>query len=93
MYDYGSAKANFEHYNQTVPPLYFANQVNVPVALYWSSKDWLADPTDVNYLRKTLPNIVDDYELVNWDHLDFIWAINANDYLYQRMIQLMKSYL
>ncbi len=93
MYDYGNAKENFDHYNQTTAPLYDVKKIRLPVALYWADEDWLADPTDVNFLRKNLPNIVDDYEITDWNHLDFLWAINAPDYLYNRMIGLMKKYL
>jgi hypothetical protein len=37
MYDYGSAKENFEHYNQTTAPLYSLNNIKIPVAIYWVS--------------------------------------------------------
>lgn len=91
MYDYGSK--NIEKYNQTTAPLYNLTKVNVPVALYWADKDWLADPTDVNFLRKYLPNVIDDYECEDWNHLDFLWAVNTNDLLYKRMIGLMLKHL
>ena len=93
MYDYGSGKENFAHYNQTTAPLYHVQAVKMPVALYYANNDWLADPQDVNYLRKNLPNIVDDFEISDWNHLDFLWATNANTRLYERMIKLMKKYL
>ena len=93
MFDYGSAKANMAHYNQTTAPLYDLTKVNVPVALYWAQNDWLADPSDVEYLRKNLPNIVDDLNVNIWDHLDFIWATNTKTALYDRMLKLMQNYL
>jgi len=91
MFDYG--KHNAAKYNQTTAPLYDVTRVKVPVALYWADKDWLADPADVNYLRKRLPNIVDDFECLGWNHLDFLWATNTDTLLYERMLKLMKSYL
>jgi pimeloyl-ACP methyl ester carboxylesterase len=93
MYDYGSPSENKVHYNQTTPPLYDLTKIKVPVALYWGGKDWLADPTDVQFIRKNLPNIVDDYDIQDYDHLDFIWSINANEVFYKRMIHLMNSYI
>lgn len=92
MYDFGSAQDNMAHYNQPQPPLYDLTKVKTPVALYWAQEDWLADPTDVNFLRKSLPNIVDDYGKSDWNHLDFVWATNTKPYLYDRMVQLMKKY-
>ena len=92
MYDYGSSKANMLNYNQTTPPAYDLKQVRVPVALYWAQNDWLADPVDIQYLRQNLPNVVDDYGVGDWDHLDFIWAVNANRDIYDRMIKLMQKF-
>ncbi|RMZ96707.1 lysosomal acid lipase cholesteryl ester hydrolase-like [Brachionus plicatilis] len=90
MYDYGS-KENLIQYNQTTPPQYDISKVRVPTALYWAKNDWLADPVDLEYIRKNLPNIVDDYEIMDWDHLDFVWAVNAKEHLYNRIIDLIKS--
>lgn len=91
-YDYGKEE-NMMKYNQPTPPLYNITNVRVPTALYWAKKDWLADPKDVEYIRERLPNIIEDFECENYNHLDFVWAQNANEELYDRMINLMKSYL
>ena len=93
MYDFGTKGNNLKHYNQTEPPLYDLNKVQVPVALYWAVNDWLADPKDVEFLRQNLPNIVDDYEVLDWNHLDFVWAVNTKQEIYDRMVKLMDSYI
>lgn len=90
MYDYG--KDNMAHYNQTDAPLYNITQMKVPVALYYANDDWLADPTDVKFLQANLPNIVDNYEIDNFNHLDFVWAVNATQAFYTRMVNLMLKY-
>ena len=51
--------------------------MTVPVALYWAQKDWLADPTDVRALLPQLPSKLYDKYIPNWDHLDFIWGMDA----------------
>ncbi len=81
-----------KYYNQTTPPLYDITLVKVPVALYWGQNDWLADPDDVQHLRKNLPNIVDDLNIEIYDHLDFIWALDVKEKLYDRMMKLMLNY-
>jgi hypothetical protein len=91
-FDYGSPQSNMDHYNQTEPPVYDLGLIKTPIALYSASNDWLADPEDVQLLRKTLPNIVDDYEIETWNHLDFIWAVDTKELLYDRMIKLMMNY-
>lgn len=91
-YDFGSPAENQAHYNQSIPPVYDLRLIKTPVALYSSSNDWLADPEDVKFIRANLPNIVDDYEVDSWNHLDFIWAVDTREYLYDRMLKLMKKF-
>lgn len=91
LYDYGDL--NEKKYNQTTVPALDVTTIDVPIALYWAEKDWLADPIDVKFLQKNLPKIVDDFECPKWNHLDFLWATNANTLLYPRILKLMKSYL
>ncbi|RNA38290.1 lysosomal acid lipase cholesteryl ester hydrolase-like [Brachionus plicatilis] len=91
MYDYGPA-LNKQRYNQSSPPLYDISKMHVPTALYWAKNDWLADPVDVEFIRNSLPKIVDDYEIMDWDHLDFLLATNAKECLYDRILKLIKKY-
>ena len=49
-YDYGSPDKNQQHYNQTTPPAYYIGAMKVPTAIFSGGEDWLADPTDVNYI-------------------------------------------
>ena len=90
-FDYG--KLNPSEYNQTVAPEYDVTKVQVPVALYWAKNDWLADPDDVNFLRKNVPKVVDDLDCKDYNHLDYLWATNAREVFYDRMIRLMKTFL
>ena len=92
MYDFGVPSENVLHYNQTTPPIYDLTQVKVPVALYSGTNDWLADPTDVDFLRKVLPNIVDNLIVDIYNHQDFVWAVNTREVIYDRMLELMKKY-
>jgi lysosomal acid lipase/cholesteryl ester hydrolase len=93
MYDFASADENMKHYNQTTPPVYDITKVKVPVALYWAQNDYLADPTDVQFLRGNLPNIVDDFNIATYNHLDFVWAYNTKEKFYDRMVALMEKYI
>ena len=58
--------------------------------LYYGGHDWLADPTDVEgTLIPKLPNIVGRIKMDTWDHLDFVWGIRANKYIYSDMVKRM----
>lgn len=92
MFNYGSIKDNMIHYNQTTPPLYDITQVKLPVALFSATNDWLADPADVQFIRKNLPNIVYDQVIDDWDHLDFLWALDATQIIYYNILNLLKKH-
>ena len=91
-YDFGSAAENMAHYNQSKPPVYDLRLIKTPIALYSSTNDWLADQEDVKFIRKNLPNIVDDYVVNGWNHLDFVWAVDTKPSLTNRMLQVMKKF-
>lgn len=65
----------------------------MPVALFWADNDWLADVDDVQFLIKNLPNLVYNQKIDNWDHIDFIWAIDAHQIIYNNMMELMLKYM
>ncbi|XP_013380109.1 gastric triacylglycerol lipase isoform X2 [Lingula anatina] len=92
MFDYGSPKANREHYNgQSTPPYYDARKVQAPTYLYYGGKDLLADPQDVKSLMALLPNLKGSQLIPSFDHLDFIWGMDAYDFVYKNVIEAMKS--
>jgi len=92
-FDYGDG--NIEMYGQDTPPDYDLSKVTAPVALYWGDNDWLAQQTDILRLITKLPNIVNGfgYEVPyeQWNHLDFIYGIDANTYVYDEMLKLMQE--
>ena len=65
--------------------------MTVPVALYWAQNDWLADPTDVKALLPLLPNKLYSKPIENWDHLDFIWGMDAAKIVYDDIIRNITS--
>ena len=76
------------------PPLYNASAMTVPVALYWAENDWLADPQDVKGLLPLLPNKLYDKYITEWDHLDFIWGLDAANLVYKDIISHIRhSYI
>ncbi|KAL3875546.1 hypothetical protein ACJMK2_033487 [Sinanodonta woodiana] len=89
-FDYGSAEENMRHYNQTTPPVYDVRNIETPMALFTGPEDWLADPTDVSKLRPLLKNVIYEKDIPGWNHLDFIWGMNAPQECYKDIISLIK---
>lgn len=87
MFDYGSPEKNRQHYGMDTPPQYNASAVDVPVAIYWGGNDWLADPKDVKRLKQVLPKMWYDKYIEGWQHLDFIWGLDAAPQVYNDVIK------
>ena len=80
---------------QTTPPMYDVTKLSVPTYLFTGNKDFLADPKDVSRLISNLkPNLGDKLQRVNipsYEHLDFIWGINANKLIYDVILEDAKK--
>jgi len=79
---------------QPYPPPYNVSELTVKTALFTGGKDWLADPTDVADL---LPKIQDavfyNKNITYYEHLDFIWGLDAATEIYDEIISLIKKML
>ena len=93
-YDFGK-DGNNEAYGQDDPPEYFIEALKVPVATYWSQNDMLAQPKDVLRFLTRLPNKYATYEVPfeMWNHLDYLYGIDAKTILYPEIIKNMNAYL
>ena len=90
-YDYGFLK-NFYKYGSSSPPAYQLKNVKVPVVLISGSKDTLADPKDVAWLKTQLPHVLKFKQIQGYNHLDFIWGMSAREKVYKHLIAIIKKY-
>uniref|UniRef100_A0AAQ6AGW6 Lipase n=1 Tax=Amphiprion ocellaris TaxID=80972 RepID=A0AAQ6AGW6_AMPOC len=90
-FDFGPA-GNMEHYNQSVPPQYHVQDMKVPTALFSGGQDTLADPKDVALLLTQVSNLVFHQHIKHWEHLDFIWGLDAPEQMFPSILKLLQEH-
>ncbi|CAH2055794.1 unnamed protein product, partial [Iphiclides podalirius] len=90
-FDYGP-DGNFKMYGMPTPPEYPVHKITLPIALLSSENDWLASDVDVSNLYARLANPLEHYivPLKEFNHIDFLWAIDAPKLVYNKLLQLLE---
>ena len=78
---------------QDTPPIYDVSSITVPIAMFHGTSDWLVEPQGIKKLESQTRNLVFKREIPHWEHLDFIWAMDAPELCYEEIINLFKRQL
>ncbi|EFJ50873.1 hypothetical protein VOLCADRAFT_43059, partial [Volvox carteri f. nagariensis] len=98
FFDYGvncasrSGRCNQLMYGSISPPRYNLTAIATPLALFTGgSCDRLSTPIDLEYLLESLgPGVVQlSKNLEAYEHLDFIWGIDAKEALYDDVLRFL----
>lgn len=92
-YDYGMIE-NLIKYGSINPPAYNLRNLNeykIPSIITLSNADLLADPNDVKEFIANIKDqsVIDLWSLDNWSHVDYIWADDAYDELYPKIVEFL----
>ncbi|KAH7939649.1 hypothetical protein HPB52_015543 [Rhipicephalus sanguineus] len=84
-----------EQLNKVTPPPYPLERIQVPIAMFSSQGDILADTADVTDLAYRLGSSVVFHRVVpqaSFCHQDFVNGNRANDFVHNTAIELAKKY-
>lgn len=92
LFDYGP-DGNYKEYGTVIPPEYPLHKITLPIALFSSENDWLSSDIDVTSLYVQIANPIEHYivPLKTFNHVDFLWAIDAPSLVYNKLLQLLED--
>ncbi|KAJ8680291.1 hypothetical protein QAD02_016078 [Eretmocerus hayati] len=93
QFDYGTDK-NLLYYNSSMPPGYNISNIKIPVGLLWSDNDAILSEENVQHLYRQLPNGILNYRVKyeKFNHIDFLWGIDANKLVYPVLLSTMEKF-
>jgi hypothetical protein len=93
-FDHGTEK-NQEKYGQDEPPRYNFEELRVhkfPKHLFRGAKDSVVSEKDFKNLVDTLdPDTTFDHHLPDYAHLDYIWGVNSDVILYNKIADIVEA--
>lgn len=89
-YDYGVWK-NIVVYKKSRPDEYDLTEIKNKVVIFYGNNDWLSHPKDVDWLSKKLPNLIEKKLIHKYNHLDFVWGLNAKKKIYNKVVNMINQ--
>ncbi|XP_077206463.1 lipase member M-like [Paroedura picta] len=80
---------NQAKYNKPCPPLYEIEDMTVPTAIWSGGNDLVADTEDMNIFVPRIRKLLYHHNIIDWNHWDFIWGLNAPQRMYYKIIKFM----
>uniref|UniRef100_T1IT67 Partial AB-hydrolase lipase domain-containing protein n=1 Tax=Strigamia maritima TaxID=126957 RepID=T1IT67_STRMM len=89
----GASLKTLKHFAQLSPSKYPLDKISIPVVVFYSANDALADPIDVHLLARNLRNLI-GMELVGppmMNHVDMTYAIDAKNIYQDKLLTYLKK--
>ena len=77
---------------QATAPLYNVQDMTTPTVLFVGANDVLGDPADAAALKPQISNLI-HYEVIpGWNHLDFLYGIDAAQIVYPKILNAIEKF-
>ncbi|KAG1685156.1 hypothetical protein DVH05_009703 [Phytophthora capsici] len=87
---------NKAKYGTFDPPVFPVSSMVYPrTGFFTGENDILATSTDIDLLRAAMPNttVIYDQEISDFSHMDFTWAMDANERVYQSVLEQLQLHI
>ncbi|KAG6614632.1 putative triacylglycerol lipase [Phytophthora cinnamomi] len=87
---------NKAKYGTFDPPAFPVANIKYPrTGFFRGENDILATAVDIDKLRNAMPlsTVVYDVRISDFSHMDFTWAVNANEKIYQSLLDQLETYV
>ncbi|KAK1945507.1 Lipase member M [Phytophthora citrophthora] len=87
---------NKEKYGNFDPPAFPVSSMTYPrTGFFTGANDILTTSIDIDLLRAAMPNstVIHDQEVSDFSHMDFTWAMDANERVYQSVLDQLELYI
>eukprot|EP00644_Phytophthora_capsici_P004554 jgi/Phyca11/7395/fgenesh1_pm.PHYCAscaffold_19_\ len=94
-YNYGCGCLRAK-YGTFDPPVFPVSSMVYPrTGFFTGENDILATSTDIDLLRAAMPNttVIHDQEISDFSHMDFTWALDANERVYQSVLEQLELHI
>lgn len=90
-YDHGARK-NIKMYKNHIPQDYKLGNIKCPIVLHQGDGDKVIKSVDVEKAMESLPNVVAYNKMTDFQHLDFIYAMDADEMINNKILGYLKEF-
>lgn len=90
-YDHGS-NINLKIYTNQNPENYNLGNIKCPLVLHHGDDDKVIKSVDVEKAMESLPNVIAYNKMRDFQHLDFIFAMDADELINDKILKYLKKF-
>ncbi|CDW91414.1 carboxylic ester hydrolase [Stylonychia lemnae] len=95
QFDYGKNE-NMKKYGEPTPPNYdvynFKEDLkDIKMLLFYGQRDTLLDLEDYEKLKNVLPDHAKTIYIEDYNHVDYMWAEDSNEFVNKHIVEFLKS--